>query len=132
MRISDWSSDVCSSDLGNDQLRFDEFDLPIEIRATGFGLIALGITIARRPAFDDVGDEHGTACIRLLSRTADALQHLIEQLARTSNKRLATRIFVRTRSFTDDHQRSVLRPDAEHGLRARTGDRKSTRLNSRH
>src|SRR3546814_5203199 len=73
MRISDWSSDVCSSDLASYRKRFDELGITLiaergellgngRVRAGGQELSAAHVLIAtgghaRRP--DITGNEHG-------------------------------------------------------------------------
>jgi hypothetical protein len=54
--------------------------------------------VARRAAFDDVADVH------IFPPDADQLQHAIQELTRSPDKRQSLFIFVRSRPFTDEDQ----------------------------
>src|SRR3546814_5064780 len=81
MRISDWSSDVCSSDLGGDHA--DDI-VPVEGSKHafhhGFGLVlraehADGVGIAHRPRFLYVADDRfGGEVVALLTHRHDATE----------------------------------------------------------
>ena len=68
--------------------------------------------VIRRPAFDDVGNIHLTAF------ELDGQQHIVEQPARMAHKRLACRILISTRCFTDEQPVCLLISNTEHRLRA--------------
>ena len=54
------------------------------------------IPVFGRAAFDDVCDVH------IVALQADDLEHIVEQVSRAADKRLALRIFVRAGAFTDE------------------------------
>src|SRR3546814_7024735 len=107
MRISDWSSDVCSSDLLDQKLVRRLFPLVVAAAQAGAPMAADGVDLVDE-------DDAGRVLLALLehvadARRADADEHLDEIGARDGEER---------------HVRL-----AGHGPR---GDRKSTRLNSSH
>src|SRR3546814_3781685 len=100
MRISDWSSDVCSSDLRP------------SLGELGHACVDLVRT--------DIGGIEDAA-IPLDHRRALRMARLRHGLEKVFKPRCAADIFGRGAPFTIDEARIV-----------RCGDRKSTRLNSRH
>src|SRR3989338_3520055 len=90
-----------------------QFDLAFEIWQTGRDLVRLRRAVIGRAAFDDVGD------IDILPAPEfDRQQHVVEQLARLPDERLALRIFIRPRPFTDEQPLGLLVTHAEYRLRA--------------
>src|SRR3546814_1560007 len=114
MRISDWSSDVCSSDLTTDETRMQRdadprFRAPRDVRIEV--ILQIG-TDAGRVVYD------GDAVLRQLGARPDAGQHQqLRRLDRTGGEQHFT---LRT------HLLHATAPAITHA------DRKSTRLNSSH
>src|SRR3546814_5718451 len=110
MRISDWSSDVCSSDLVADNLPAWP-ENPIEFQCEEFR-IAIG---PRRQA---------PACKRVLLRCfPDLCCHWPILAIRSYNKMQTNHQPAFTRADPDERRQSLIEA---------TADRKSTRLNSSH
>ena len=80
----------------DDDLRAQECCLTAEIADTGLLLHAKRIPVFGRAAFDDVRNVH------IVALQADDLKHIVEQVSRAADKRLALRIFVRAGAFTDE------------------------------
>lgn len=99
-------------DRDND-FRLHEFYLALEVRTARCRLVGLRITIVRRPAFQDIGNEYTGAAF------ADRAQHLVEQFARTPNERFTTTIFLGARSLPDDHPVGDQATNAKNGLGSR-------------
>src|SRR3546814_4321087 len=109
MRISDWSSDVCSSDL----IERDLDDEAIDIRVEEGGPADVSLDVAGRSDSDLIvlGDASGTPGRRLLGNT-------VETLVRSAP---ASVLVVKQRPR--DHYRRVLvgtdlTPESRHGLEA--------------
>ncbi|MNC84976.1 hypothetical protein D3C83_05460 [compost metagenome] len=95
----------------DDQLRPYQVDLAVEIRLARQRLRLLGIAVAGRPAFDDVGNVHVLSALQ-----PDRRQHAVEQLAGLAHERLALRVLVRAGTLAHEQPVGVLVADAEHGL----------------
>src|SRR3546814_2443895 len=110
MRISDWSSDVCSSDLG---LRLGE--------------VVLGVLDEQRVDVDDVTlDQHVVRALPQFHQGAgDDVDEAPGELAEGRAVALAGKL------PRDASRHLADSPKTAHGVVAR-GDRKSTRLNSSH
>src|SRR5210317_492100 len=82
--------EVLRSNLADSQndFRLDQFNLPLEIAATGRRLCRLGITIVRRATFEDIRNEHALAAL------PDREQHLVEQVPRPADEWLAAAILL--------------------------------------
>ena len=97
----------------HDQLGLDEYDLPLLIRQALRYFVRCRRAIIGRAAFDDVGDLNFFTALEL-----DRHQHIVEQLARLPHKRLASRVLILARPFTDKQPVGLLIAHAEHRLRA--------------
>src|SRR3546814_6565003 len=112
MRISDWSSDVCASDLGARHDVGGHAEMFIGVKMAG----------ARDAALDLVEYEHQVALV------ANVAQRLEEGLRRGADTALAL-------NRLDEETRTIVIDEVERGVdvvERRIGDRKSTRLNSSH
>jgi hypothetical protein len=110
-----WSR-VCAAGLsqGDDQLRPDQFDLPLEIGQAGGRFLRRRRAVLRRPAFDRIGD------IDIASTPqADGRQHVVEKFSRLADEGLAALVFLRARAFTDEKPVSVDITDTQYRLLAR-------------
>src|SRR3546814_3429223 len=106
MRISDWSSDVCSSDLGKERWRFDP-----KVDPTG----ASAVTTCRGVAFHRVPD--ATDCpTRIITATFDARLIALDAKTGSPCASFGNAGFV----------------DLKNGMGIVEKDRKSTRLTSSH
>jgi hypothetical protein len=76
-------------------------------------LVGQWIPILRWTAFHYVGDKH------LLALQTHCLKHGIQQLTRSTHKRLALLIFIGTRRFADNHPMSLFIAYAKNRLGAR-------------
>ena len=97
-----------------DQLRLDQLDLLQEMRAALRDFLRRRVAVSRRAALEHVRDVDVGA-----ARKADRRQHVVEQLARLADERIAEAILFRARRLADQHPVGVLVADAEHGLGAR-------------
>ena len=97
----------------DDQFRLYQLDLALQVRLACQRFFRLGVAVARRPAFDDVGDVDIRATPQL-----DRRQHAVEELPGLSHERLALRVLVRTGAFAHEEPARPLVADAEYGARA--------------
>ena len=81
---------------GHDDRRIEHLELATQIRRAGRDLVGLRVAIVRRPAFDDVGDEH------VLAPPADRGQQLHEQVAGTTDERPALAVLVEAGALADE------------------------------
>ena len=81
----------------NQVFRIGEVDLSLNKRQTRLGLLRRRSPVARRPPRNDIGD------IDLLPIESDCVQHAVQQLPRSSDKRAPDSIFVPSRSLADKH-----------------------------
>src|SRR3546814_4548592 len=119
MRISDWSSDVCSSDLLN-RTRIDRPAVPKP--GTGVPLPDFGDRILRLRRGSDAGG-------------ADALVDVaveLPEIGLEAADHLACRLVIGPLVAPGVPRLQDLVRDLRAGLRDHQADRKSTRLNSRH
>ena len=77
-------------------------------------LVGLGIAVARRPALEHVGDVDVLAALE-----SDRGEHVVEQLPRLADERVAEPVLLCARRLADQHPLRVLIAHAEYGLRAR-------------
>ena len=87
----------------DDDFRFDEFDLPLQIGQAGGTFLRLRIAVRWRTAFDDVRDV--AAALRILRRAVEphGVNHACQQLSCTADEWHALPIFVFARPFADEH-----------------------------
>src|SRR5262245_34380935 len=78
-------------------LRRDKLYLPLEKGPASLSLLWRRRAVSRRSPVDDVGDVH----IRFAE--ADRRQHLIEQLPRPADERLAFEVLLASRRLADQH-----------------------------
>ena len=95
----------------DNQTRLNQVDLAIQESRARFCFLDCRCAVARRPAFDDVGDvDFLPAC------QSNRRQHIVEQLAGLADKRFATRIFFGTRAFTNNQPVGTLIADTKDRL----------------
>src|SRR3546814_15482075 len=79
MRISDWSSDVCSSDLLKDKDRFNSFIEPLTVRAeppTADGRPCARVRMIPERKHSNLGDNvHGAVTLALVDIALFAASH---------------------------------------------------------
>jgi hypothetical protein len=73
-----------------------QLNLAHEVRKAGNNFLGLGITIARRPAFQHVGNVHVAAATE-----SDCLEHGIQEVAGTTDERLTSAILFSAGGFAD-------------------------------
>src|SRR3546814_5523120 len=123
MRISDWSSDVCSSDLNATALRY--YDQVLDIYQGDPNLLLA------------LYNSRGNA-LKQMARGADALVQfqqaltLAEKMGSRSQQGRVLRNMARTEIELGDLDAAARAIDRGLALAGSDGDRKSTRLNSSH
>src|SRR5215813_6890249 len=95
----------------DDELRPDQLDLAVQVRLATQRFAGLRIAVARGPAFDAIRDIDAVA-----APDTDRREHIVQQPAGLADERLALRILLGARAFTDEHPVGVLVADTEHGL----------------
>ena len=80
-------------------------------------LLGQRIAVAGRSAHENVRDVH------LFAREADALEQLLEQLARCTDERDALLVLVEARRFADEHQVGIWIAGTEDDLCPSSGQR---------
>ena len=98
---------------GDDQLGLDQLDLAQQVRRALPYLLRLRVAIARRAAFQDVGDIHVLAALQ-----ADRGEHVVEQPPGLPDEGLAQPVFLGAGRLADQQPVGVLIADAQHGLLA--------------
>ena len=81
--------------------RIEDLELAPQIRGASRDLGRLRVAVARRPAFDDVGDEH------VLAPPANAFEQLVEQTASSADERPTLLVLVVARAFAHEHHLGV-------------------------
>ena len=82
---------------GHDHGRVEYLELAVQVRRARRDLIGLWVTVARRPAFDDVGDED------VIPRPADVAEQVHEEAAGTADERSTLEVLVLARALADEH-----------------------------
>ena len=95
-----------------DNLRLDQFDLAFQVVATGSRFARLRVAVIRRPAFQNVGDEHFFAAL------PNGEQHLVEQFPGPANEWLASTILFGSRRFANDQPVRIWTTDSEYCVSA--------------
>src|SRR3546814_7099057 len=126
MRISDWSSDVCSSDLGMDEMLIIESGF---IQGLGTGLMFVPLSTIAFATLESRFRNEGAAMFTLIRNIGSAigisaLQAMTVRNASTVHSRLVEGI------RPDNPALSIAAPGFDFNVPER--DRKSTRLNSSH
>src|SRR3546814_4544320 len=137
MRISDWSSDVCSSDLIVDPRTLDDAEQAMaERRNVGVRLRLCDLVVDVDPRNFDDGDDPVKRLEELLGRSLDAWPTVMTGSGGRHHYMIVPEGFLAMDSVADfpgiefkGHGRQVVAPGSSH---PNTGDRKSTRLNSSH
>ena len=96
---------------GDDDLRSDEARLLSEIADTAVLLVILRIAVHGRSALDDIGDIDV-----LLAVEVDGIEHFVEQLTCSADKRLALQILLLTGTLADEHHPRLSVADAENDV----------------
>src|SRR5688500_17606409 len=94
----------------DDDLRPDRVNLPEQERLALRHFVRLRIAVARRPAFDDVGD------VDIFTPEVDGFDDPVQELSGTADERLALDVLIRAGRFADEHQVRIRIPDTEHHL----------------
>src|SRR3546814_9121580 len=129
MRISDWSSDVCSSDLDPRAAQELYPDFDIEVRQQDRGL---RIDLKNAPAIAFVDGEIIRGVAELLAAVVRDLVYTAIELAPEYADELGTSAGVTDAVFRPLRNAAVLQPADPNLVFCCGGARKSTRLNSSH
>ena len=101
----------------DENLRLHQLHLAAQITAAGLLLRVERVAVLRRTALDAVGDVDARAV------EPDHREHIVEELARPADERLALLVLVRARGLAHDDDLGLRRSDAENNVRARLGQR---------
>src|SRR5450432_941188 len=95
---------------GHNDLRLHDIDLLHQERRARVHFVFFWSAIVWWAALHHVGD------IDILAANSHGGDHVVEQLSRTTHKRLALRIFIGSRAFTDEHDVRIRITYAENQL----------------
>jgi hypothetical protein len=95
---------------GQNNLRFDQGDLPFQISLAGRRFLRGRIAIPGRTAFDHVSDVNG------FPFETDGPNHFVEQLPGPPHEWFALQIFLFSRRFANHHPFGFAIADAENSL----------------
>ena len=95
----------------DDDLRADQLHLLPEVPDAGVLLLGKRVPVAGRTAFENVRD------VDLVTRDADGLEVLVEQLSRRADERDPGPVLLLARRFPDEHQRRRAAARSEHKIR---------------
>jgi hypothetical protein len=101
---------------GDDDLRVDQGDLPVEVGRAGGDLVGERVAVTRRAALHHVCDED------VLAGDRGDRQQLVEELAGRTNKGLTLLVLVPAGAFPDEEDASLSGPVARDGVRPRPGE----------
>lgn len=100
----------------DDDLRPQEGKLRRQIADTGILLVVHRVAVLRWAALDDVGN------VRIIAAEVDDREHVVKQVSRGADERLALQILLLPRSFADEDDGRRNRADAEDGVRPRCAE----------
>jgi hypothetical protein len=99
---------VCTE--GNDHLRLNYLNLPLEVRQAAYDLLGPRVAVLRRAAFQYVADED------IFPFEPAGFDDLVQELACPADKRPALRIFIGARGFAHEHDAGIGIAFTRHGV----------------